>query len=108
MLWLMRDTGLSIFLCGSLLFVLSRIRPRTLNLPDAASLRSISDLMMLSGACLAVTAMALGFFASSGSPQDAPEKAEQGKVSRSVVLCMQTPTERLRSVAATNLHCQAK
>ncbi len=68
MLWLMRDTGLSIFVCGSLLFVLSGIPRRIPNLPDTASLRNSGDLMMLSGACLAVTAMAFGFLASSGSP----------------------------------------
>lgn len=68
MLWLMRDTGLCIFGCGSLLLVLSGIPRRIPNLPDTASLRNIGDLLMLSGACLAVTAMAFGFLASSGIP----------------------------------------
>ena len=61
---IMRDTGLSLFACGSLLLVLSAISRRIPNLPDAAWLRNVGDLIMLGGACLAVAAMAIGFLAS--------------------------------------------
>jgi hypothetical protein len=69
MLWqLMRDTGLSMFACGGILFALSGAHRRIANLPNPIWLRNIGDLMMLGGACLAVGAMAVGFFASSESP----------------------------------------
>jgi hypothetical protein len=62
MLWqLMRDTGLSMFAGGGILFVLSGIHRRIPNLPNPIWLRNIGDLMMLGGACLAVGAMAFGF-----------------------------------------------
>jgi len=64
MLWqVMRDAGLCIFASGGLLFVLSTIHRRIPNLPDPTLMRIIGDLMMLGGACLAVGAMAFGFFA---------------------------------------------
>jgi len=69
MLWQgIRDTGLFMFACGGILFVLSTIYRRIPNLPDLTLLRTIGDLMMLGGACLAVAAMAVGFFAPSESP----------------------------------------
>jgi len=51
------------FASGGLLFVLSTIHRRIPNLPDPTLMRIIGDLMMLGGACLAVGAMAFGFFA---------------------------------------------
>jgi len=64
MLWqFMRDAGLCMFACGGILFVLGTIHRRIPNLPDPTLLKSIGDLMMLGGACLAVVAMTVGFFA---------------------------------------------
>jgi hypothetical protein len=60
---LMRDAGLCMFASGGVLFVLSTIHRRIPNLPDRTLLRNIGDLMMLAGACVAVAAMAVGFFA---------------------------------------------
>ena len=67
---IVRDTGLLLFVSGSLLLALSWVPREIPNLPDAAWLRNIGDLMMLGGACLAVAAMTIGLVASSRNPSE--------------------------------------
>ena len=65
----MRDLGLVIFAAGALVaFGLSRILYRQLGSANVAWMATIGDAMMLAGACLAVTAMVIGFFISGESP----------------------------------------
>jgi len=65
----MRDLGLVIFAAGALVaFGLSRILYRQLGSANVALIATIGDAMMLAGACLAVTAMVIGFFISGESP----------------------------------------
>jgi hypothetical protein len=65
----MRDLGLVIFAAGALVaFGLSRILYRQLGSANIAMMATIGDAMMLAGACLAVTAMVIGFFISGESP----------------------------------------
>lgn len=65
----MRDLGLVIFAAGALVaFGLSRILYRQLGSANVALMATIGDTMMLAGACLAVTAMVIGFFISGESP----------------------------------------
>ena len=64
----LRDLGLIIFATGALVvFGLRRIlHPQ--GFPTAALIATIGDAMMLAGACLAVTAMAIGYFVPAESP----------------------------------------
>lgn len=65
----MRDLGLVIFAAGALVaFGLSRILYRQLGSANVALMATIGNAMMLAGACLAVTAMVIGFFISGGGP----------------------------------------
>jgi uncharacterized membrane-anchored protein len=65
----MRDLGLITFATGALAaFGLTRILHRQLDCAKVALMATIGDAMMLFGACLAVTAMAIGFLVSSASP----------------------------------------
>jgi hypothetical protein len=65
----MRDLGLVIFAAGALVaFGLSRILYRQLGSANVALMATIGDAMMLAGACLAVTAMVIGYFISGESP----------------------------------------
>jgi hypothetical protein len=65
----LRDLGLIIFATGALVvFGLRRILHRHLGFPNAALIATIGDAMMLAGACLAVTAMAIGYFVPAESP----------------------------------------
>jgi len=58
----LRDLGLVIFGAGAIVaFGLSRILLRQLGLANAAFMATIGDAMMLGGACLAVTAMSIGY-----------------------------------------------
>ena len=70
MFWeFMRDLGLITFATGVLVaFGLSRILHRQLGSPNVMLMATIGDAMMLAGACLAVTAMAIGYFVSGASP----------------------------------------
>jgi hypothetical protein len=64
-----RDLGLIIFVCGGIvLFGLNIIGRRTPLPPDSWWIRNVGDAMMLGGACLAVMAMFVGYWASSGGP----------------------------------------
>jgi len=65
----MRDLGLVIFAAGALVaFGLSRILHRQLGTASVALMATIDDAMMLAGACLAATAMIIGYFISADSP----------------------------------------
>lgn len=65
----MRDLGLLIFAAGALVaFGFSRILHRQLGTANVALMAIIGDAMMLAGACLAVTAMIIGYFISGDSP----------------------------------------
>lgn len=65
----MRDLGLVIFAAGALVaFGLSRILYRQLGSANVALMATIGNAMMLAGACLAVTAMVIGFFISGEGP----------------------------------------
>ena len=68
----MRDLGLVLFAAGGALvafgFSFSRILLRELGPPNVALMTTIGDAMMLAGACLAVTAMGMGYFMPAGNP----------------------------------------
>jgi hypothetical protein len=65
----MRDLGIVIFATGApVAFGLSRILQRQLGSTNVALMAAIGDAMMLAGACLALTAMTIGFFVSNTSP----------------------------------------
>ena len=65
----LRDIGLAIFASGALVvFVLSRMVTSRLGSKDAGFVAIIGDAMMLAGASLAVTAMAVGYLASMAGP----------------------------------------
>jgi hypothetical protein len=65
----LRDFGLITFACGALVvFGLSRLLTRRLGSADVALIATIGDAMMLAGASLAVTAMAIGYLVSGASP----------------------------------------
>jgi len=64
----LRDLGLIAFVTGALVtFGLSRVFHRQLGAVNAALMSTIGDAMMLAGACLAVTAMVIGYLASGAS-----------------------------------------
>ena len=66
---LLRDLGLVIFAAGAILaFGLCRILSRYPGSPDVALMATIGDAMMVGGACLAVTAMTIGYLAPAGNP----------------------------------------
>ena len=68
----MRDLGLVVFAAGGALvafgFSFSRILLRELGPPNVTLMTTIGDAMMLAGACLAVTAMFIGYFTTGESP----------------------------------------
>jgi hypothetical protein len=68
----MRGLGLVVFAAGGALvafgFSFSRILLRELGLPNVTLMTSIGDAMMLAGACLAVTAMGIGYLMPAGNP----------------------------------------
>jgi hypothetical protein len=66
----MRDLGLIIFVTSLVLVVsrFSRFFLRELGSANVALMATIGDAMMLTGACVAVTAMAIGYLMSVGSP----------------------------------------
>ena len=68
----MRDLGLVVFAAGGALvafaFSFSQILLRELGLPNVALMTTIGDAMMLAGACLAVTAMGMGYLMPTGYP----------------------------------------
>jgi hypothetical protein len=70
MTWeMLRDLGLVLFAAGAIAaFLLSRVLQRQLGTANVALIATIGDAMMLEGACLAVTAMAIGFLVSNASP----------------------------------------
>lgn len=69
MVWeFLRDIGLFVFAVGGLTFVASRIFHRYLSSADVALLGTIGDAAMLVGACLAVTAMIIGYFSLGENP----------------------------------------
>jgi hypothetical protein len=69
---LMRDLGLVVFGVGGTLvafgFSFSRILLRELGPPNVMLMTTIGDAMMLAGACLAVTAMGIGYLMPAGNP----------------------------------------
>ena len=68
----MRDFGLVVFAAGGGLvafgFSFSRILIRELGPPNVTLMTTIGDAMMLAGACLAVTAMGMGYLMPAGNP----------------------------------------
>ena len=66
----MRDLGLVIFVVGIVLVVsrFTRIFLRELGAANVTLMATIGDAMMLAGACLAVTAMVIGYLMPAGSP----------------------------------------
>jgi hypothetical protein len=68
----MRDLGLVIFAVGCALvvfrFSFSRILLRELGPPNVTLMTTIGDAMMLAGACLAVTAMGIGYLMPAENP----------------------------------------
>ena len=68
----MRDLGLVVFAVGSALvafgFSFSRILLRELGPPNVTLMTTIGDAMMLGGACLAVTAVVMGYLMPAGNP----------------------------------------
>jgi len=65
---LLRDLGLVAFSCGAVaVFGLSRLLARRFG-ADVAFVAAIGDAMMLAGASLAVTAMAVGYLVANASP----------------------------------------
>ena len=68
----MRDLGLVVFGVGGALvafgFSFSRILLRELGAPNVALMTTIGDAMMLTGACLAVTAIGIGYLMPAGNP----------------------------------------
>jgi len=66
---LLRDFGLVAFACGALImFGSSRLLARRFGAIDFAFIATIGDAMMLAGASLAVTAMAVGYLVANASP----------------------------------------
>ena len=66
---LVRDIGLNIFILGAILFfVPSKIHDRVPQFPDTLRMRTIGDGMMLTGACLALIAMLVGYWVLSARP----------------------------------------
>jgi len=66
---LLRDLGLVAFACGAaVVFGLSRLLTRRFGATDVAFIATIGDAMMLAGASLAVTAMAIGYLVANASP----------------------------------------
>ena len=66
---ILRDIGLVIFAIGTLVaFGLSRILQRQLSAANVALMATIGDAMMLAGACLAVTAMLVGYLMPAETP----------------------------------------
>ena len=63
MLWeLVRDIGLFIFVFGGVVrFAVTRIFHRRMDVADTRRMNTIGDGMMLAGACLAVSAMFVGY-----------------------------------------------
>lgn len=68
----MRDLGLVVFGAGGALitfgFSFSRILLRELGPPNVTLMTTIGDAMMLAGACLAVTAIGIGYLMPAGNP----------------------------------------
>ena len=68
----MRDLGLGVFAVGSALvafgFSFSRILLRELGPPNVTLMTTVGDAMMLAGACLAVSAMGIGYLMPAGNP----------------------------------------
>ena len=66
---LLRDLALVAFSCGAVaVFGLSRLPARRFGAADVAFIATIGDAMMLAGASLAVTAMAVGYLVANASP----------------------------------------
>jgi hypothetical protein len=66
---LLRDLGLVAFFGGAVaVFGLSRLLARRFGAADVAFVTTIGDAMMLAGASLAVTAMAVGYLVANASP----------------------------------------
>ena len=67
-----RDLGLVVFAVGAALvafgFSFNRILLRELGPPNVTLMTAIGDAMMLAGACLAVTAMGIGYLTPAGNP----------------------------------------
>jgi hypothetical protein len=66
----MRDLGLIIFGAGTTLVVCkySRIFLQDLGAANVTLMATVGDVMMLAGACLAVAAMAVGYWMPGGNP----------------------------------------
>jgi hypothetical protein len=68
----MRDLGMVVFAGGGALvafgFSCNRILLRELGPPNVKLMTAIGDAMMLAGACLAVTAMGIGYLTPAGNP----------------------------------------
>ena len=68
----MRDLGLVVFAAGGALvafgFSFGRILLRELGPPNVRLMTTVGDAMLLAGACLAVTAMGIGYLMPAGYP----------------------------------------
>jgi len=65
----LRDLGLIVFSCGAVaVFGLRRLLARRLSSADAVFVATIGDAMMLAGASVAVTAMAVGYLMAATGP----------------------------------------
>ena len=65
----LRDVGLIIFATGAVVvFGLTRILHGRLGSAEVPYMATIGDAMMLAGACLAVTAMAIGYLVRGENP----------------------------------------